>query len=482
MGQKIIVLTPANSYIIGMFTFFRGKPIDHLIQPGDGRRFNLSRSFLAVSLLSICLASAVSGTLLSQFLTDRMLARDADVTRDFVQSVVQIELAKGYGLDHPAARTNLLEFFKHIGAMPDVVRANVYARDKTLLWSSDDQLLPGKRLGANPELDEALEGHVEIETGVVGEEDRPKDEHFSLGASKMHFVETYIPIRELKSRAIVGVVEYYRTPNALFEAIHAGQRLIWLIALGAGIFLYLTLFWMVRRADQVIRFQQMRLIESETMGAVGEMASAVAHGVRNPLASIRSSAELLQDEVTNLAAESAADIISEVDRMEKWVRELLTYSQPQDYKPEAVDLAAVILQSTGGYAREARRRKVALDTALPLALPKIRGNAALLIQVCNNLVSNALEAMPDHGGEVKVSAAAESGGQQVVVVIRDTGAGIAAADIDRILQPFFTTKPKGLGVGLTLANRIVKRFGGALHIASKPGQGTTVTLTFLTAS
>jgi signal transduction histidine kinase len=456
--------------------------IDKLFRAKPGKRFNLGRKFLSVSLLSICLTSVITGALLSQFLTERMLARDADVTRDFVQSVVQIELAKGYSLDHPAARTNLLEFFKHIGSMPDVVRANVYARDKTLLWSTDERLGPGRKLGDNDELDEALEGHVEIETGVVGEEERPKDEHFSLGFSKMHFVETYIPIYDIRSHAIVGVVEYYRTPNALFAAIGAGQRLIWLIALGAGVFLYLTLFWMVRRADQVIRCQQERLIESETMGAVGEMASAVAHGVRNPLASIRSSAELLQDGADGAAAESAADIISEVDRMENWVRELLTYSQPQDYKPEAVDLAAVISQSTTGYAREAKRRRVALEAALAEGLPKIQGNAALLVQVLNNLVSNALEAMPDDGGQISVSAGPASGGQQVTVVVRDTGAGIGAADIDKIQHPFFTTKPKGLGVGLTLANRIVKRFGGAIQIASKPGHGTTVTLTLLTAS
>jgi signal transduction histidine kinase len=446
------------------------------------KRFNLTRSFLSVSLLSICLTSVITGAVLSQFLTERMLARDADVTRDFVQSVFQIELAKGYSLDHPAARTNLLEFFKHIGSMPDVVRANVYGRDKILIWSSDVRLTTGKKFGDNEELDEALEGHVAIETGVVGEEDRPKDEHFSLGWSKMHFVETYIPIRDMRSKSVVGVVEYYRIPTALFEAIGAGQRLIWLIALGAGSILYLTLFWLVRRADQVIRCQQERLIESETMGAVGEMASAVAHGVRNPLASIRSSAELLQDGCHGPATESAVDIISEVDRMEKWVRELLTYSQPHDYKPEAVDLAAVIEQSTTGYAREAKRRKVALEAALPEGLPKIRGNAALLIQVFNNLVSNALEAMPDHGGHIRVSAGPASSGQQVTVVVRDTGSGIGAADIDKIQHPFFTTKPKGLGVGLTLANRIVKRFGGAIQIASNPGYGTTVTLTLLTAS
>jgi two-component system sensor histidine kinase HydH len=435
-----------------------------------------------VSLVSICLTSAVSGAMLSQFLTQRMLVRDAEVTKDFVQSVVQVELAKGFSLDQPGASTDLLEFFKHITSMPDVVRANVYAQDRTLLWSSDNRLGQGRELGDNPELNEALKGHLEIESGVVGEEDRPKDEHFALGKSRMHFVETYIPVRGVDGKAVIGVVEFYRIPNALFDAIHAGQRLIWMIAIGAGIFLYLALIWVVRRADQVIRSQQERLIESETMGALGEMASAVAHGVRNPLASIRSSAELWHDGEPGAGAESAADIISEVDRVEKWVRELLTYSQPRDYQPEEVDLAAVISQSTAGYFREFKRRGVTLQSSLPESLPKVRGNASLLVQAFNNLISNALEAMPPESGQISITGRLASGGQKIVIVINDTGSGISSGDIKKIYKPFFTTKAKGLGVGLTLVSRIVTRFGGEIHIASAPGQGTTITLNFLIAS
>jgi signal transduction histidine kinase len=465
-----------------LLLFSRDNIIDMPTHAKPRRQFNLIRPFLSVSLVSICIAGVASGAILSQFLTQRMLERDAEVTRDFVQSVVQIELAKGNSLDNPAAGTDLLEFFKHMSSLPDVVRANVYARDKTLLWSSDPRLGTGKKFGDNPELNESLEGHLEIESGEVGNEERPKDEHYSLGQSKMHFVETYIPLRDPHSNAVIGVVEFYRIPTALFAAINAGKMLIWLTFGAGAIFLYVALFWIVRRADQVIRSQQERLIESETMGALGEMASAVAHGVRNPLASIRSSAELWMDADSGPARESAADIISEVDRVEKWVRELLTYSQPPDYQTEAVDLAAVIAQSTSGFEREAKRRMVALRTTLPDTLPKIRGNASLLVQAFNNLLSNALDALPAEGGEIHVDGHLAGAGQQVVIVVRDSGVGIAAADIEKIHQPFFTTKPKGLGVGLTLVGRIVKRSGGAIQIASTPGKGTTITLNLLAAS
>jgi signal transduction histidine kinase len=288
-------------------------------------------------------------------------------------------------------------------------------------------------------------------------------------------------MRDLKSKEVIGVVEVYRIPDALYHAIDAGTRLIWMIAIGAGAFLYLTLFWIVRRADQVIRSQQERLIESETMGALGEMASAVAHGIRNPLASIRSSAELWQEDAGDIGVESATDIISEVHRIELWIRELLTYSQPCDYKAEAVDSRPLIEQCIAGFARETKRRQVTIESTLPNEFPKVQANASLLMQVLNNLISNALEAMPAEGGKIVIAGSTSAANKHVDIRISDTGSGIAPVDMGKIYQPFFTTKAKGLGVGLTLVRRIVKRFGGSIQIASTPGKGTVITLNFLTA-
>ena len=300
-------------------------------------QFDLMRRFLLLSLIAICLASAVSAALMTRFLTDRLLQRDAELTRDFVQNIVEVELGKGYSLDHPQASGKLVSFLKHVASMPDVARANVYGKDTTLLWSSENRLIQGRKYGDNPELNEALKGQLEIESGSVGVAGAAKAEHFHLGQPRMRFVEMYIPMRDAGTNAVIGVVEVYRLPIALSQAINAGTALTWMISVGIGMFLYLVLFWIVRRADQLIRSQQERLIESETMGALGEMASAVAHGIRNPLSSIRSSAELWHDAPGAVGVESANDIISEVHRIEQWIRELLTYSQFPEYRKETVD-------------------------------------------------------------------------------------------------------------------------------------------------
>jgi two-component system sensor histidine kinase HydH len=454
--------------------------IMHRIDTVADSQFDLLRRFLLLSLIAISLASAVSAALMSRFLTNRLLQRDAEVTRDFVQNVMEIELAKGYSLDHPQAAKGLVDFLKHIATMPDVVRANVYGKDATLLWSSENRLRLGKKYGQNPELTGALKGNLEIESGEVDIRGKAKAEHVNLGKTHMRFVEMYIPMRNAGTRTVVGVVEVYRIPNALSQAINAGTGLTWMISIGIGLFLFLVLFWIVQRADQHIRSQQERLVESETMGAVGEMASAIAHGIRNPLSSVRSSAELWHDAPGAVGAESARDIISEVDRIDQWIRELLTYSALPDYRKEAIDPQPLIEACVAGFEKEMKQKRVTLELSIPHGLPRIQANASLLMQVLNNLICNALEAMPADGGTIVIAGNSPPGGRKVDIEISDTGSGIDPAHIEKICQPFFTTKAKGLGVGLTLVRRIVRRFGGHVHIESTQGKGTVITLGFLT--
>jgi two-component system sensor histidine kinase HydH len=442
--------------------------------------FNLSRSFLLLSLVTIALVSFVSSIMLSRFLTDRMLQQDAEIMMGFVQGVVKVEDATGYFLRQRADDKGLEDFFTHIASMPDVVRANVYAQDKTILWSSGRDLI-GKKFDSNPDLDHALAGELEIESGIVGEETQPKPEHILLGQSHMRFVEIYLPVRGPDRSTIIGVVEVYRIPNTLFAAIRAGHRMIWAIAFLGGLFLFVTLFWTVRRADQLIRNQQERLVESETLVALGEMSSAVAHGIRNPLASIRSSAELWHDIGGAHDRESAQDIIFEVDRLEKWVRDLLTYSQPHDEQLEAVELEKVLRESFNHFERETSKRGVTVHLQLGEQLPRIKGNSALLGQVFNNLIANALEAMHS-GGEIRVHGKLAHNGGHIELRISDNGEGIPADQLERVFDAFYTTKKKGLGVGLALGRRIVKRFGGSMGIESRHGEGTAVTLNLLLAN
>jgi signal transduction histidine kinase len=440
------------------------------------RPFDLTRWFLVVSFVSIVLTTSVSAALLSAFMSDNMLRRDAVVGREFVNSIVRAENAEALFRHRESdlqPEERFQNLFKQIAAIPDVLRANLYAGDRSIIWSSDPEFI-GVEFSTNPELDEAFLGELVIEEGVVGEV--KKAEWAFLEGEGARFIENYLPITDAEGDAVIGVVELYKSPSALFAAIDRGQRLVWLSAVVAGAVLYFALFWIIRRASRVIREQQSRLVASETLAVVGEMASAVAHGLRNPLASIRSSAELaLEDQPSESLKESLSDIVSQSDRLEGWIREFISSARPMAAELEQVALAEVIGECVEVFRTQLEKQRIRARVEVADDLPTIRGNAASLRQVLNSLIANAIEAMPE-GGDLAVTADRDEPAHQVRVCIADSGHGVPEQQLHKLFQPFSTSKGTGLGVGLYLARRIIERHRGTLELANPRGGGTLATI------
>ena len=450
--------------------------------PAAGARanspFNLSQWFAIVGLITITAVSAACAFLLSQFLTERMLRQEGVLTTEFVQSLVLTEKTlRAYFMNEPlqSDAAELQAALKHIAVMPDVLRANIYNNSRILIWSSEKNII-GRKFGPNPQLDAALGGEIIVHRDVEDDEDKPrKEEHVELTKVDGYFIEIYVPVRDAPSGKVIGAVELYKHPKALAESLHRGQIYILVGAALSGLFLYLSLFWLSRRADAIIRAQHERLIETEILATVGEMGSAVAHGIRNPLAAIRSSAELSLEGGPEVAVESARDIIAEADRLEEWVRSLLSYTRPLSAAPEAVALQALVAETLTHFARDLERREILGKFSVATDLPLTKGDPLLLRQVLHSLLANAVEAI-QKGGTIEIAGTTSSSLQRVELTIRDSGPGMTADQLARAFTPFYTTKPKGLGVGLALAKRIVERFGGRIAIDSAPGRGTSVCL------
>ena len=439
--------------------------------------FNLSRWFAIVGLASIALVGTASALLLSYFLTERMLRQEGQMTMQFVQSLVQTETSlPGYFTGEQTRDITELELaLRHIANVPDTLRANMYNREHVLIWSTDPKLV-GRTFGANPELDEALTGALVVHGDAEDDEGNPhKEEHVDLEENGDYFVEVYVPVRDGPRGKVIGVVELYKSPRALGEALRTSRIYIFIGATFASLFLYLTLFGLARRADAVIRTQQNRLVENEVLATVGEMGSAVAHGIRNPLAAIRSSAELALEGDIEVARETAQDIIAEADRLEAWVRNLLSYARPIADAHEAVELPALVEGAIEHFAREMEKRDISRSCTLAQDLPLAKGDSFLLGQVLHSLIANAVEAI-EQGGSIEIAGNNVPAQRRVELTVRDSGPGMTPEQLKRVFTPFYTTKTKGMGVGLALAKRIVERFGGKIRIDSAPGRGTAVCL------
>lgn len=445
---------------------------------GDrSQRFDLVRWFSFVALIAGTAVTVSAGLSLSTFLTSRMVKQEASLTAGFVRSILASEEASRFftspdqrGSEESRLAVNV---FSHLAEMPDVIRTNVYAADGTVLWSSDEVLI-GKKFADNEELREALRAEVIVHSGLVDRNSLTKPEHRNLDLRYERFVESYTPVFARDSREVIGIVELYRIPEQLFGAIHDGKVLIWSGAVITAIFLFVAFSGIVAKAQQVIERQHEQLIEQEGLAVVGEMGSAVAHGLRNPLASIRSSAELaLGSDIPDDARECANDIISQVDRLEGWIRRLLTYARPSQAMIGPISIEQVLKECDGDYRRELEKRGIRLSLAVDRDLPPVRGEAGILGQLVNSLIANASEAI--HGpGRIEISATQHADG--VMVEVRDDGPGLHDDVVAKVFTPFYTTKQKGLGLGLPLVKRVIERFGGTVTIGNVQPHGLSVRL------
>jgi len=228
-------------------------------------------------------------------------------------------------------------------------------------------------------------------------------------------------------------------------------------------------------AYEIIRQTQAELVRAERLAAVGELAAAVAHGIRNPLAGIHAAAQVArEDAVEPGLIESLDDIIGEAGRLETRVRTLLNFAKPFEPKLVWADLNA-FLQDFTGRIRKRIPAGIRFAVELDPVLPTVRFDAVQMTEILDALVVNAIEAMTDGGALAIRSRLDGSDGvhRDAVLTVSDTGPGIDAARRERIFDLFYTTKASGTGIGLAAAKRLVDQHGGAITVDSAPGAGTT---------
>lgn len=233
------------------------------------------------------------------------------------------------------------------------------------------------------------------------------------------------------------------------------------------------------QSQLTVRLAELAMMEERVqrvsqMAALGELAGQLAHEVRNPLGIIRGAAEMLAARVSEPSTcRHISVLIEETDRLNKAVEGVLRLGTPLRMRFTRLDLVELL----EGVAQVSSASSSPIGSSVKLIVPSkplwIGGDRDLLHQAFTNLVRNAFQAMPA-GGTITVESSSDEG--HVVTSIADTGIGLSEDDVRRLGEPFFAKRPGGIGLGFSLARRVVLEHGGSVSVRSTLGQGTTVSI------
>jgi len=269
------------------------------------------------------------------------------------------------------------------------------------------------------------------------------------------------------------------------------NNLIWFLAISI-ILILIVIVWgsfhmvdKIREADMK-RCKVLHQVEyTNKMASIGRLAAGVSHEINNPLAIINENAGMLNDVLSvnndfpmrDKVTKSVISILRNVDRCSRITHRLLGFAKRMETKIETLDLRELIKEVLGFLEKEALHRNIKINTNFPQNLPGIKSDRGQLQQVFLNILNNALDATSE-GGKIDIEIELRSD-EKIDVNIRDTGRGISNSDLERIFEPFFSTKKEhGTGLGLSITYGIVQKLGGQIDVKSKLGEGTTFTVTF----
>ena len=218
-------------------------------------------------------------------------------------------------------------------------------------------------------------------------------------------------------------------------------------------------------------------IQTDKLSSLGRMAAGIAHEINNPLAGILLYSSNLVKKVpeTGPLKKGLEVIIHETIRCRGIIQDLLEFSRQREPVRTLADLNGVINKALSILSNEFRLNRISLEKSLSDHLPNVLIDANQIEQVFINFFMNAIEAVQGQG-QVSVRSYKDEDNQGVVVEIQDSGMGIPQEHLERIFEPFFSTKPKGTGLGLAVNYGIIQKHGGQIRVSSQPGRGTTMTI------
>jgi two-component system NtrC family sensor kinase len=231
----------------------------------------------------------------------------------------------------------------------------------------------------------------------------------------------------------------------------------------------------IEEAREELRITHENMLRSETLSVVGTFASGVAHELATPISTIISYFGMIKGRLSAQDTEDADIIESELHRCRNILRGMLNFARTPEKDKSLTDVNSIIRDILALVKYQTEYRKIVISEDLADNLPGIMAVPGQLRQVFMNIIVNALQSMSSRG-ELNVSTSAEGDGGNIVIRISDTGCGIPENEINKIFNPFYTSKESGTGLGLSISYGMIKGHGGEIEVQSEQGKGTTFTI------
>jgi two-component system sensor histidine kinase HydH len=453
--------------------------------------FRLVKYFTFTSLIVIFIGTLILSTLNTHWVRSMQYQKSEDYAFLLIENLnhqVFLQFILPVGLKYGKIELRNEEQFDR---MDSVVRStlhsfkvemvNIYSKDDVIAYSFSKDLVGKKNLGGTF-YKNALDGNSSsklVQNGAFWE--------IWLGIPKEIKIITFAPLRAEKplspiSGPVLGVVEIRQDLSKDYRRIFKFQMLvISTIGIVMGILL-LTLITVVKKGEGIIEKRAIerirlkdQLAKAKHLSSLGEMVAGISHEIRNPLGIISSSAELLKKKMEPTSSLNAISdiIVAESRRLNNIITDFLNYARPKSPHRIPCELDKVLIKNISFLESQIKDKGYTIRTFFDKGAPVVSADGDMLYQAFLNLLINSMQAMPE-GGIIDVILKKDD--DALVVIIEDSGEGVPPSVLEKIWDPFFTTKEKGTGLGLGIVKNIIEAHDGTIQIGNRRPTGTRVSI------
>lgn len=433
------------------------------------------RTFATISLAMIVVMLTATGLTQTPFFRQTIIEREAAIVRDMVNALaLEHELTARDFEDYRVgeSKEKLEQSFGALRGLSDVVLVKVFDRENVIVWSTDPNLFGTKRTAHLDHLAHAMTGQIHaVFNSAVGQ-----STIFDRGAVSPATIEFYVPIFKAPGNTnseVIGVLSLYRKPERLNSTIRHGLYLLWSVISGAGFILFFALYKLFKAvySRQVLaerKFSKLtadhqRIVQIEKLSAMGELVGEIAHQLNNPLVGVINLTQLAEREAGNSRRvnELLADVRKAGNECRDIVQRILRINQISRAVSQATDMVELV-NDTIKFCQQTLGHQQQIEFRPPHQTVTLNVDPVLIRHALFNLVHNAILAAPDGIVRVGLEPAQKDDLPGYELSVSDTGMGFSPDIAAKMFEPFFTTRPEGTGLGLSVAQLVAVKHGGSI--------------------